>query len=173
MIRNLVKKVTVLALTASFFSAALIPAAETYAATNDLSQQRSIQTTVAPISERVVSVDPSAIMQGQSDHPVEPQIKRWLAKKAIEGISKALREGANNKWVKKAISEYFDEETAKVFKRNLNDIADVLDEALRLNELASAWIKGQIYNVIYAATKNHGIAESISDGVVALISVFL
>ncbi|WP_046214173.1 hypothetical protein [Paenibacillus wulumuqiensis] len=61
-------------------------------------------------------------------------------KKAIQGISSALRSGANNRWVQKAINEYFDAETAVVFKKNLHNIADVFDEALELENLATNWI---------------------------------
>lgn len=110
----------------------------------------------------------------QETNSVETQgFKRWLAEKAVKGIAKALRAGANNKWVKKAITEYFDDATAKVFKKNLDEIADVLDDAVKVGELASTYIKDKIYDVIYDITGDYGIAESIADGVVALIDIFL
>ena len=99
--------------------------------------------------------------------------KRWFAEKAVKGIANALRAGANNKWVKKAITEYFDAPTAKVFKKNLDEIADVLDEAVRISELSSDYIKDAIYDLMYKTTKNHGISLSIADGVTALIDIFV
>ncbi|WP_458118521.1 hypothetical protein [Paenibacillus sp. Z6-24] len=110
---------------------------------------------------------------GQKDSIETQGWQRYLAKKAIQGISSALRSGANNRWVQKAINEYFDAETAVVFKKNLHNIADVLDEALELQNLATDWIYKQLYNKLYSVTKNHGITESITDGVIALISVFV
>jgi len=67
--------------------------------------------------------------------------------------------------VKKAISEYFDAETAKVFKNNLYEISYVLDDAIKYNQLAEDWIELGIYKVIYKATKNEGISHAIADGV--------
>jgi len=116
----------------------------------------------------------SEVTTAQRNGDVEAQgFKRWFAEKAVKGIADALRAGANNKWVKKAISEYFDADTAKVFKQNLDEIADFLDEAVRLSELSSSYIKDGIYSVVYKVTKNHGISQSISDGVTALIDIFL
>lgn len=100
-------------------------------------------------------------------------LPRWFAVEAVKGISKGLKAGASNKWVKKAISEYFDAETAKVFKNNLYEISYVLDDAIKYNQLAEDWIELGIYKVIYKATKNEGISHAIADGVTSLISIFI
>ena len=98
---------------------------------------------------------------------------RWFTVKAVQGISKALKAGANNKYVKKAIAEYFDKETAKVFKENLYDIAEVLDDAVELNNLAEDWIEKEIRKVIYKVTKSDEISHANADGVTSLIGIFI
>ncbi|MBE0340415.1 hypothetical protein E4V51_03410 [Paenibacillus sp. 28ISP30-2] len=129
--------------------------------------------TTGPVNTTTPS-EPSYSTNIQENNSVETQgFKRWFAEKAVKGIAAALRAGANNTYVKKAIAEYFDDATAKVFKRNLDNIADVLDDAVRTGDLASAYIKDKIFKLMYSVTGDYGIAESIADGVVTLIDIFL
>ena len=100
-------------------------------------------------------------------------LPRFFAVAAVKGISKGLKAGANNKWVKHAITEYFDAPTAKVFKTNLYEISYVLDDAIKYNQLAEDWIELGIYKVIMKTTKNEGISHAIADGVTSLISIFV
>lgn len=105
---------------------------------------------------------------------VEPQgFPRFLAKIAIQGISSALKAGANNYWVRYAITNYFDSATAKVFTNSLSRIASVLDDCIAVEEFATAYIKNQIYTAIYSVSGNYGISIAIADGVVALITIFV
>ncbi|MEK5209783.1 hypothetical protein [Psychrobacillus sp. FSL H8-0510] len=109
-----------------------------------------------------------------NDETMQPLgLKKFFAEEAIKGISKGLKAGANNKWVKKAITDYFDAKTAKVFKTNLVEISYVLDDAVRYSQLSEEWIEDGIYSLIYGYTKNHGVSHAIADGVTGLISVFL
>ena len=90
-----------------------------------------------------------------------------------KGISSALKSGANNYWVRYAITNYFDAATAKVFTNSLSRIASVMDSCLAIEEFASAYIYNQVYTAIYSICGNYGISVSIANGVVALITIFV
>ncbi|USB34351.1 hypothetical protein [Paenibacillus sp. YPG26] len=134
-------------------------------------QKTIVAPSVVPSSDVITSIQaPPSNGNGQFQ---TNGIKSWITKKALQGVSSALRAGARNEWVQKIITDYLDAGSAKVFKNNLSGIADILDEIVAAGNFAESYVKRILWEGLEEITGEKSVSFQIADAVTSIIFFLL